>query len=93
MLDQFENRRNLEVLLMNEDIEHITLADRSSAMLAEAPVSADDDRIVLQQCDSENLAFAKDETYDTVLETFGLCSVDAPKQALAEMVRVCKPNG
>lgn len=32
-------------------------------------------------------------SYDTVVDTFGLCSYDDPVEALREMTRVCKPDG
>ncbi|RHY31319.1 hypothetical protein DYB32_003597 [Aphanomyces invadans] len=34
-----------------------------------------------------------DDSFDTVVDTFALCSVDNPVQMLQEMQRVCKPNG
>lgn len=34
-----------------------------------------------------------DDSFDTVVDSFGLCSVDDPVGALEEMARVCKPNG
>lgn len=34
-----------------------------------------------------------DHSFDTVVDTFGLCSYDDPVAALQEMCRVCKPTG
>ncbi len=31
--------------------------------------------------------------FDTVVDTFGLCSYDDPVRVLQEMARVCKPDG
>ena len=42
--------------------------------------------------DSHQLPFA-DNTFDTVVDTFGLCSFRDPLAVLAEMSRVCKPDG
>lgn len=42
--------------------------------------------------DAENMKF-KDNSFDTALCTFILCSVPNPVKALKEMRRVCKPNG
>lgn len=42
--------------------------------------------------DVEHLAFA-DATFDTVLATFVFCSVPDPARGLAEVRRVCRPEG
>lgn len=44
------------------------------------------------QADAANLNFP-DHSFDTVVDTFGLCSYDDPVRVLKEMARVCKPNG
>ena len=33
------------------------------------------------------------ESFDTVVDTFGLCSCSDPRKALEQMVRVCRPGG
>lgn len=41
---------------------------------------------------AEQLPFA-DNSFDTIVDTFGLCSYDDPVRALRELSRVCKPSG
>lgn len=41
---------------------------------------------------AENIPFP-DNSFDTVVDIFGLCSYDDPVKALMEMSRVCKPDG
>jgi len=42
--------------------------------------------------DPAHLKF-QDKSFDTVLDTYGLCSVDDPVAVLKEMQRVCKDDG
>jgi methyltransferase OMS1 len=42
--------------------------------------------------DADRLDFPAD-SFDTVVDTFGLCSFEHPKRALREMSRVCRPSG
>ena len=41
---------------------------------------------------TQELPFA-DDTFDTVVDVFSLCSYDDPVRACEEMARVCKPSG
>ena len=50
-------------------------------------------QFVVKQGNSESLSFCPSHSFDTVVDTFGLCSYDDPVAVLREMVRVCKPNG
>ncbi|MFQ5475352.1 MAG: methyltransferase domain-containing protein, partial [Candidatus Nanoarchaeia archaeon] len=72
----------------------VTGIDFSSKMLAKAIKESNrlkSDHSLLQM-DAQRLQF-KDNTFDSVLCTFVLCSVPNPVRALKEMKRVCKPNG
>lgn len=48
--------------------------------------------VTLAVMDASALPFA-DDSFDTVVDTFGVCSFEAPVQALREMGRCCKPGG
>ena len=72
----------------------LTAVDLSPAMLTIArkratklglPVS-------FEIMDVEKLAFP-DQTFDTVVDTLGLCTFPDPVAALREMARVCRPDG
>eukprot|EP00928_Gymnodinium_smaydae_P049158 TRINITY_DN32973_c0_g1_i1.p1 TRINITY_DN32973_c0_g1~~TRINITY_DN32973_c0_g1_i1.p1 ORF type:complete len:288 (-),score=75.21 TRINITY_DN32973_c0_g1_i1:254-1042(-) len=43
--------------------------------------------------DAEDLEGLQDGSFDTVVDTFGLCSFENPSRALAEMARVCRADG
>ena len=49
-------------------------------------------RVAVVQADAESTGLP-DHAFDTVIDTFGLCSYDRPVAVLNEMARVCKPNG
>ncbi|MBR9699349.1 class I SAM-dependent methyltransferase [Candidatus Woesearchaeota archaeon] len=72
----------------------ITGIDLSKRMLRKAKGIAN--RFALKdnllQMDAQKMSF-KDNSFDTVLCTFVLCSVPDPIKALKEMKRVCKPKG
>ena len=48
--------------------------------------------IALGTYSTEQLPFP-DNSFDTVIDVFSLCSYDHPTKAVAEMARVCKPGG
>lgn len=86
-----------------DQIESLTMIDTSLAMLRHSkdlsnvrepkvegdPVVCPTKRFVM---DAEALPFSNDQ-FDTVVDTFGLCSVEHPVQVVREMARVCKPGG
>jgi len=49
-------------------------------------------RVDLNVADAHALPFP-DNSFDTVVDTFGLCSIEDPVKAVQEMQRVCKPEG
>lgn len=54
---------------------------------------APDTKVRFQVSDAENLNIIADDSFDTVIDSFGLCSFDDPVKAVKEMGRVCKPDG
>ncbi|KAI0238595.1 hypothetical protein L0F63_005917 [Massospora cicadina] len=50
-------------------------------------------RIRFYPVDAHSLAIFNDDSFDTVVDTFGLCSYQDPVRVLLEMQRVCKPDG
>jgi methyltransferase OMS1, mitochondrial len=84
-------------------VRRLVLTDSSPAMLQRAKdkIAADEEaakktgtttRIVACQADAHTLPLP-DEAFDTVVDTFGLCSYDDPVAVLKEMSRVCKKSG
>ncbi|TYZ68008.1 hypothetical protein PybrP1_001518 [[Pythium] brassicae (nom. inval.)] len=75
----------------------LTLTDVSAGMLQQIPGKAaaagrQVDASELREMSASALAFS-DESFDTVVDTFGLCSMDDSVAALEEMQRVCKRRG
>jgi methyltransferase OMS1, mitochondrial len=78
-------------------VDRVLLMDSSDQMLMQArrkirEVSYEKPKFACLEGDSSKLEFA-DNTFDTVVDTFGLCSYDDPNAVLKEMSRVCKPDG
>ena len=71
----------------------VVLTDQSGQMLEQARNKVKgNQRFAIIQGDATRLALPN-QAFDTVVDTFGLCSYDDPVTVLREMVRVCKPNG
>jgi len=73
----------------------VVLTDKSSDMMKvirSKPVSKKPIFKGMCQMDTTDLKFP-DEYFDTVVDTFGICSFEEPEAALLEMLRVCKPGG
>lgn len=72
----------------------VVATDSDSSMLRRARRRAASApcRVQLLQADAEALPFEND-TFDTVLMAFGLCTIPHPESALREANRVVKPDG
>ncbi len=68
--------------------------DLSPGMLSVASTRADKLGLPIEliQMDAQRLAFP-DNSFDTVAVSLALCTVPDPAKALAEMARVCRPDG
>jgi ubiquinone/menaquinone biosynthesis C-methylase UbiE len=65
----------------------VGMGRRARARIEQAGIEVDQRRL-----SGEQLPFA-DNTFDSVVSTFTLCSINAVSQALAEVYRVLKPGG
>ncbi|KAJ9458075.1 putative methyltransferase C3B9.04 [Diplonema papillatum] len=72
----------------------LTLTDQSDEMLSVAREKLSKEGV---SCNAVRMHAGKldfpDNTFDAVVDTFGLCSFEDPIAALKEMQRVCKPDG
>mmetsp|Transcript_16903 Transcript_16903/g.26196 ORF Transcript_16903/g.26196 Transcript_16903/m.26196 type:complete len:273 (-) Transcript_16903:257-1075(-) len=79
-------------------VDRVLMTDSSDQMLMQArkkinDLSGDDrSRFACLESDALDLDFP-DSCFDTVVDTFGLCSYDDPVAVLREMSRVCRPGG
>jgi ubiquinone/menaquinone biosynthesis C-methylase UbiE len=77
-----------------EDIEELVLTEPAAPMVSKlerrAKRSGHDSRIVVAP--AEQLPF-EDDSFDTVVSTLVLCTVDDPRQAIDEIARVLRPGG
>jgi ubiquinone/menaquinone biosynthesis C-methylase UbiE len=77
-----------------KDVRRITTVDPSVGMSRRARARIEQAGIEVdqRQLSGEQLPFA-DNTFDSVVSTFTLCSINAVSRALAEVYRVLKPGG
>lgn len=91
--------RNLGYYPGQSTVGKIVLSDSSDKMLLRAKEKvarmsdAEKGRYQLLVADAAKLNHFPDNSFDTVVDTFGLCSFDDPIAVLKELQRVCKPNG
>ncbi|KAJ3038938.1 Methyltransferase-like protein 7B [Rhizophlyctis rosea] len=90
--------RNLEYY-PKPQIDQLILSDTNESMLRRAFDKCKNDSLraslpplSFKIIDAENIPSPPAE-FDTVVETFGLCSCADPVASLKEMARVCKPDG
>jgi methyltransferase OMS1 len=81
----------------SSSVDRVLLTDTSDRMLSIAKsklkqLASEKPQFACMEGDGAALNFP-DQYFDTVVDTFGLCSYDDPVAALKEMARVCKPNG
>lgn len=91
--------RNLPYYRTQSNVVHrVVLSDASDQMLSQAKKKIQAmpekkrSRFAVLEADAARLDIP-DQTFDTVIDTFGLCSFQNPEAVLIEMTRVCKPNG
>jgi methyltransferase OMS1 len=81
----------------SSSVDRVVLMDNSDKMLLEArkklhASAREKPQFACTHGDSSSLDFPND-SFDTVVDTFGLCSYDDPVVVLKEMARVCKSDG
>jgi methyltransferase OMS1 len=93
----FGSGRNLKFYAVNNhNWRSLTAIDFSEKMIGLTKKKLENNslntKIKLMTMDVHKLDF-EDNSFDTVVDTFGLCSYEDPITVLKEMQRVCKPNG
>jgi ubiquinone/menaquinone biosynthesis C-methylase UbiE len=77
-----------------DEIEELVLTEPAAPMVSRlerrAKQSGHDSTVVVAP--AERLPF-EDDSFDTVVSTFVLCTVDDPRQAIDEIARVLRPGG
>jgi len=86
--------RSLEVLKDSEEVKSFVGIDCVEAMLDEARPKLEGTKFParVQQANAHRLPFSTD-SFDTVVGTLCLCSMEHPAKALEEMARVTRPDG
>jgi methyltransferase OMS1 len=68
------------------------MLDQARQKVLELQKKRENPQFAVLKADCAKLDFP-DSTFDTVVDTFGLCSFDDPVAVLKELERVCKPDG
>ncbi len=88
--------RNLDYYPRN--VKKVVLTDASDQMLLQAREKiknhSEKKKFQLFVADATTMTkYYPENTFDVVVDTFGLCSFDDPVKVLKELQRVCKPDG
>lgn len=76
-----------------DGVTHLTLLDFSREMLSLAKNKKREDIPMKLKVGSASELKFEDNSFDSVVDTFGLCSYDDPHKSVEEMIRVAKPGG
>jgi len=91
--------RNIDYYPSSPTVERVVLTDASDRMLLRAreklrDVDVGGERFGVFVADAARVTdYYEEDTFDTVVDTFGLCSFDDPVGVLKELRRVCRPGG
>ncbi|KAG7361153.1 methyltransferase type 11 domain containing protein [Nitzschia inconspicua] len=80
----------------SSSVDRVLMTDSSDKMLAQARKKIQNierPKFACRVGDCTTLDEFPDQCFDTVVDTFGLCSYQNPVDVLREMKRVCKPDG
>jgi len=92
--------RNIDYYPSN--VDKVVLTDTSDQMLLQARTKIQEttqssehtNKFQVFVADASTITtYYPPNTFDTIVDTFGLCSFDNPLQVLTELQRICKPNG
>jgi len=77
-------------------VQSIVLTDNSDQMLLtlRKKIQSKTSKFKVFVADAANMTqYYPENSFDTVVDTFGLCSFDDPVKVLKELQRICKPGG
>ena len=81
-----------QALLQNSEPARVVALDASRQMLSAAAGKIHDARVIFQEGDLTRLPFAPD-TFDAVICTWAIETLEYPREAVREFVRVIRPGG
>jgi len=84
--------KSLLITDYSESMLQVAARKVAEARAADAAASGPLSNVTLAVTDASKMALPS-ASYDTVVDTFGICSFEEPEAALGEMRRCCKPGG